>query len=96
MTIETELAALTTAVSNLTDAVNVKKAALDDAVAEANKERRHAWAAPYSYCGTAPDGTLDAEAFWTIKRITVASDGSVTVATATNVAWTNRATATYA
>jgi hypothetical protein len=35
MTIETELAALTTAVSNLTDAVNVKKEVLDDAVDDA-------------------------------------------------------------
>lgn len=60
--------------------------------------RRHDFVAGppvYDYCGSAPLGTLEATAKWTIVRITVASDGTTTKATATNVAWTDRYTATY-
>lgn len=58
-------------------------------------ERRHEWTGTYDYCGVAPLGAADASAVWTITRIAVASAGTVTVTTATSVAWTNRATATY-
>lgn len=58
-------------------------------------ERQSAWVAPYQYCGTAPYGSLLTQPVWTIDRIEVASDGSVTVTTATNVAWIDYATATY-
>ena len=57
-------------------------------------ERRHEWAAPYSYAATAPAGTADSASGWTIARITVAANGSTTVAHATG-AWTNRAALTY-
>lgn len=57
-------------------------------------QRRHAVAGAYSYCGTSPVGTAESAAGWTIKRITVAADGSTTVATASG-AWDNRASLTY-
>lgn len=56
--------------------------------------RRHAFAAPHSYCATAPAGTLDSAAGWSITRITVAADGTTTVAHATG-AWADRAALTY-
>ena len=58
---------------------------------------RHAWASPYSYCGTAPADSADDAEVWTISRIEMAADGSV-VATLTveDVAWDDRLTATYA
>lgn len=50
----------------------------------------------YDYCGTAPTGTLETAAKWTITRLTIATDGSISqTAIATNVAWTDRYTATY-
>ena len=48
-----------------------------------------------NYCGTAPNGSAESSAVWTIKRLTIAASGSITTATATNVAWTNRQSATY-
>ena len=57
-------------------------------------ERRHEWAAPYDYAATAPAGTADSASGWAITRITVAADGTTTVAHATG-AWTDRATLTY-
>jgi hypothetical protein len=57
--------------------------------------RRHDFAVPYSYCGTAPAGSAESAAVWTITRINVASNGTTTVATATNATWTGRASATY-
>ena len=48
-----------------------------------------------SYCGTAVAGTAESSAAWTIKRITVALDGTTVIGTATNVAWTARLSATY-
>jgi len=48
-----------------------------------------------NYCGTAPNGSAEATAVWTIKRLTIAASGSITTATATNVAWTNRESVTY-
>lgn len=48
-----------------------------------------------NYCGTAPNGSAESSAVWTIKRLTIAASGSITIATATNVAWTNRQSATY-
>jgi len=57
--------------------------------------RRHDFAAPYSYCGTATAGSAESAAVWTITRINVASNGTTTIATATNATWTGRASATY-
>ena len=48
-----------------------------------------------NYCGTAANGSAEATAVWTITRLTIAASGSITIATATNVAWTNRESATY-
>lgn len=49
-----------------------------------------------NYCGVAlGTGVSDAATVWTIKRLTISAAGVSTVATATNVAWTNRETAIY-
>ena len=48
-----------------------------------------------NYNGYAVTGSAESSAVWTIKRLTIAASGSITVATATNVAWTDRETATY-
>ena len=48
-----------------------------------------------NYCGTAPAGSLENQNVWTIFKIVVALDGSVTRTFATNVAWTNRESITY-
>ena len=49
-----------------------------------------------NYCGVAlGTGVSESSPVWTIKRLTIATDGSVTVATATSVAWTNRESAIY-
>lgn len=58
-------------------------------------EKRHDWVSPNSYCGQAPLGSAESANVWTIKRITVATNGTTTVATATNVNWTGRLTHTY-
>lgn len=60
--------------------------------------RRHAWVSTgygVDYCGYAPVGTADATAAWKITRITLSDTGSVTLATAINVAWTDYLTAVY-
>lgn len=56
--------------------------------------RRHAYAAPQSYCARAIAGTLDSDPVWSITRITCAADGSTTAAHATG-AWTDRAALIY-
>ena len=49
-----------------------------------------------NYCGVAlGTGVSESSAVWTITRLTIAASGSITTATATNVAWTDRETATY-
>ena len=48
-----------------------------------------------NYCGTAATGSSESSAVWSIDRLTISSSGSVTTATATNVAWTNRESAIY-
>lgn len=48
-----------------------------------------------NYCGTAANGSAESTAVWIIKRLTIASSGSITIATATNVAWTDRETTIY-
>jgi hypothetical protein len=60
-----------------------------------NSERRNDWVSPYSYCGTAPNGSAESASVWTIYRIQVASDGTVTTLSATNVAWTDRLIVIY-
>ena len=48
-----------------------------------------------NYNGYAPNGSAEASAVWTITRLTISGSGAITIATATNVAWTNRESATY-
>ena len=48
-----------------------------------------------NYNGYAVTGSVESSAVWTITRLTIAASGSITIATATNVAWTNRESATY-
>lgn len=58
-------------------------------------EKRHDWVPPYSYCGVAPNGTLDSASTWEIKRVEVFDDGTTNIMSATAVAWDNRLTAIY-
>ena len=48
-----------------------------------------------NYNGYAVTGSAESSAVWTITRLTIAASGSITTATATNVAWTNRESAIY-
>jgi hypothetical protein len=48
-----------------------------------------------NYNGYAVTGSAESSAVWTITRLTIAASGSITVATATNVAWTDRETTIY-
>jgi hypothetical protein len=48
-----------------------------------------------NYNGYAVTGSAESSAVWTITRLTISASGSITTATATNVAWTNRESATY-
>ena len=58
-------------------------------------EKRHEWVSPYSYCGVAPDGTLDSASTWEIKRVEVLSDGTTNIMSASLVSWNDRLTVTY-
>ncbi len=57
--------------------------------------RRHDFADPYSYCGTAATGTPDATNAWSISRIEVLATGATIKKTATAVAWSNRYSISY-
>lgn len=60
-----------------------------------DKERRHDWVSPYSYCGTAVLGSSNSASVWSITRIQVSVDGATTKTYATNVAWDDHLTETY-
>lgn len=60
-----------------------------------NKERRHEWTGTYDYCGYAVAGSSESAAVWTITRLTIATDGTVTTGRTVGVKWSDRATATY-
>jgi hypothetical protein len=49
----------------------------------------------YDYLGKAASGSSEGASVWTITRLTIASDGTATPGTATNVDWTNRYTHIY-
>jgi hypothetical protein len=58
--------------------------------------RRGAFHDPHDYLGVANVGSGEGDAVWTITRLTVAANGSVTAtATATNVTWTGYQSHTY-
>lgn len=48
-----------------------------------------------NYNGYAVTGSAESSAVWNITRLTISASGTITTATATNVAWTNRESATY-
>lgn len=50
---------------------------------------------PNNYIGKAPKGATVDQSVWTIDRITISVGGGTTTATATNVKWIDRLTATY-
>jgi hypothetical protein len=56
---------------------------------------KHDWVDPYSYCGTAPSGSLETNSVWTITRIEVFPNGTTDIKTATTVAWTDRLIVIY-
>ena len=58
-------------------------------------EKRHEWVSPYSYCGVAPNGTLDSASTWEIKRVEVFLDGTTNIMSASLVSWNDRLTVTY-
>jgi hypothetical protein len=60
-----------------------------------NYIRRHDFVSNVSYCGYAKKNSLETEAKWTISKIAVATDGSTTTTTATNVKWSERLIITY-
>lgn len=60
-----------------------------------NITRRNDFVSPYSYCGSAPTSSSESANVWTIYRIKCFVDGSVTILSATNVAWTDRLTVIY-
>jgi len=64
-------------------------------IGDITPEKRHDFYEPYSYCGTAPAGTLDSDIIWTITRINIYSSGEITTAIATSVDWDNRYTHVY-
>jgi hypothetical protein len=48
-----------------------------------------------NYCGIAPADSAESASVWTITRLTITDAGAVTTATAVNVEWDDRETATY-
>jgi hypothetical protein len=60
-----------------------------DLKSKVEKEKRHYWDSPYSYCGTAPAGSLETDAVWTVSEIEVFADGTTSTTTLTNVTWTS-------
>lgn len=58
-------------------------------------EKRHEWVSPYSYCGVAPNGTLDSASTWEIKRVEVLLNGTTNIMSASSVKWDDRLTVIY-
>jgi hypothetical protein len=63
--------------------------------ADRTAQVRSDYVSPYSYLGVASVGSIESAEVWRITRIEQHSDGTVTTATAENVAWDDRLTATY-
>lgn len=51
--------------------------------------RRNAQYGNINYCGFAPTGSLETDAVWTVTKITVALNGTVTTQVFNNVTWTS-------
>jgi hypothetical protein len=58
-------------------------------------EKRHAWLDPFSYCGTAANGTGETATTWAIDRIEVNSNGIVISNKSAVGAWSNKENLTY-
>ena len=58
-------------------------------------EVRHVYIEPYSYTGTAVDGTSESASSWTITRLEISNVGTTTKTNATG-AWSNKTSLTYA
>lgn len=59
------------------------------------KEKRFFSNSGYKYFGVAPYGTLESESLWTITRLLINIDGSVTKSTVINAKWTGVLTINY-
>ncbi len=57
--------------------------------------RRHDFVTNVSYCGYAEQGSLETDSVWNISKIVVATEGTTTTTTATDVKWSERLTVTY-
>ena len=66
-----------------------KRLTLANLKTELTNIRRNAQSSNINYCGYAPSGSLENQAVWTITKITVATNGSVTTTTSNNVTWTS-------
>lgn len=75
--------------------VNVTSPHKPDEAFFAAQECRSAYTAPYLYIGRAAVGTAESAAAWTIKRQLFSGTSTITITTATGVAWTDRLDATY-
>jgi hypothetical protein len=51
--------------------------------------RRNSMFSNINYCGFAPTGSLETDAVWTVTKITVALNGTVTTQVFNNVTWTS-------
>ena len=60
-----------------------------------NYIRRHDFVTNVSYCGYAKRLSSEDAPVWTISKIAVATDGSTTTTTATNVKWSELLTINY-
>ena len=58
-------------------------------------EVRHVYIEPYSYTGTAVDGTSESASSWTITRLEISNVGTTTKTNATG-AWSNKTSLTFA
>lgn len=66
-----------------------KRLTLANLKTELTNIRRNAQSGNINYAGYAPSGSLESDAVWTITKITVAINGSVTTTTSNNVTWTS-------
>lgn len=56
---------------------------------------RSDFASPFAYCAYAPDGSVESDPVWRATRIEVHADGTLTILTATDIAWDDRLTVIY-
>jgi len=66
-----------------------------DFIAELSKEKQYDSVDNVLYCGVAPYQSEINQPVWKITKIFINTDGSTTVTTSINVAWTDRLTTIY-